>query len=187
VRSPRPPAPLQGIPPAERDRDESPDPDAARRDARLLRAQSFFTERFHQIPGVVRDRLLGIDWSGRTCNTINDRTQDVYATAKRLVLQWDADAADGSQEKEAAAWLAQASDALLLRTNDLDRRQSDPIKVRIGLFLAGDWERVWDDFSRDAEAMLEAARVDAPSTPEVGFDWPRLPRAATHHPSPGRL
>ena len=40
----------------------SPDPDAARRDARLLEAQSF-TERFHQMPTTVRDsirdRLVG--------------------------------------------------------------------------------------------------------------------------------
>lgn len=79
------------------------------------------------MPRVVQDRLLGIDRSGRTCNTINDRTQLVYAKAKRLVLQWDADATDGSREKEAAAWLAQASDAILLRTNDLDRRLREPL------------------------------------------------------------
>ena len=47
----------------------------------------------------------------------------MYAKAKRLALQWYADAADGSREKEAAAWLVQASDALFLRTNDPDRRQ----------------------------------------------------------------
>ena len=122
------------------------------------------------MPRTARDSILGINWSGRTCNTINVRTQPVYAKAKRLALQWDADAVDGSREKEAAAWLVQASDALFLRTNDLDRRQSDPIKYRMELFLAGDWERVWDDFSRDAETMLEATRVDAPSTPEPGFD-----------------
>ena len=122
------------------------------------------------MPKTARDSILGIDWSGRTCNTINVRTQPVYAKAKRLALQWDADAVDGSREKEAAAWLVQASDALFLRTNDLDRRQSDPIKYRMELFLAGDWERVWGDFSRDAETMLEATRIDAPSTPEPGFD-----------------
>ena len=55
------------------------------------------------MPTTVRDSILGIDWSGRTCNTINARTQPVYAKAKRLALQWYADAADGSREKEAAA------------------------------------------------------------------------------------
>ena len=114
------------------------------------------------MPSSVRDFLLGIDWSGRTCNTVNDRTQSVYAKAKRLVLQWEADAADAPREKEAAAWLVQASDALLC-TNDLDRRQREPIGARIGFFLDGEWERV-DDFSREAEAMLVAG-ADAPSTP----------------------
>ena len=89
----------------------------------------------------------------------------MYAKAKRLVLQWEADATDGSRENEAAAWLVQASDALLLRTNSVDRRQREPIGSRIGLFLDGEWERVWDDFSREAEAMLVATRVDVPSTP----------------------
>ena len=70
VRSPRLTAPLQGTSPAERSHDEPPDPDAARRDARLLQARSFFSERFHQMPITVRDSILGIDWSGRTCNTI---------------------------------------------------------------------------------------------------------------------
>jgi len=73
---------------------------------------------------------------------------------KLLMLRWEADAAANTRKKEAAAWLAQASDALLLRTNDLDRRQSDPIKCRIGLFLDGKWERVWTDFSRDAETIM---------------------------------
>ena len=122
------------------------------------------------MPRRVRDCLLGIDWSGRTCNTINVRTRPVYAKAKLLVLQWEADAADGSREKEAAAWLAQAFHAILLRTNELDRRLSEPIKFRIECFLDGDWKRVWDDFYRDADEVLEATRVNAPPTPEVGFD-----------------
>ena len=97
------------------------------------------------MPSSVWDSLLGIDWSGRKCNTFNDLTRPMHTKAKRFTLQWDADAGDGSREKEAAAWLVQASDALLLRTNDLDRRQRDPISHRIELFLAGDC--VLDDFS----------------------------------------
>jgi len=122
------------------------------------------------MPQRFRDCLLGIDWSGRTCNTVNARTRPVYAKAKLLLLRWEADAVDGSREKEAAAWLAQASHAILLRTNELDRRLSEPIKLRIERFLDGEWERVWDDFLRDADAMLEATGVNAPPTPEVGFD-----------------
>lgn len=64
ARSLRPTAPLQGVSPAERRRDEPLDPDAARRDARLLQAQPFFTDRFHQKPlsgpGIPsRHRLVG--------------------------------------------------------------------------------------------------------------------------------
>ena len=62
------------------------------------------------------------------------------------------------------------SDAILLPTNNLDRSLREPIKFCIDLFLAGEWERVWNDSSEDADAMPEAAREHAPPTPEVGID-----------------
>jgi hypothetical protein len=127
---------------------------------------------------------VGIDWSGHTCNTLNHRTKPVYGKAQVLVLQWLKDAADNPRELEAAWWLSKLSHALLLRTNDLDRRRDDPIKFRIERFLDGDWESVLTDFTRDVEAIKEAAVVVAPSTPEstagLGMDVGRvLSRSAT--------
>ena len=46
-----------------------------------------------------------MDWSSRTCNTLNDRTKSAYAEAVLFMLQWMKDSADAPRELEAAWWL----------------------------------------------------------------------------------